>query len=306
MTKQHIPKEKHRFSFSKSDEPAIVVSPGDEIVFETLDSWAGDLERPEDIASVYHPIERANPATGPVFVRGAIPGDTLVVDILAITLLAPIISKIVPRGGLLAGEVTSPYCRFLSMEHGWLSFPGGIRLPIRPMIGVIGTAPAGNPMPNLWPGGHGGNMDHNDVRIGARVYLPVAVPGALLAIGDVHASMGDAEASGAGLDCPSEVTARVTIARGLRWPRPFIETQEAWITCASAASLQEAVRIATRDMVDFLSTRLHISREDAFLLASAAGDVRIGQADGGLIDSTARMRFPKVDGLGLGDSITGH
>jgi amidase len=270
------------------------IEPDTEVVFETLDSWAGALTRPDDIHTVNHSSDRANPATGPVYIIGAEPGDMLLATIIRITPLPPIISKIVPSGGLLAGEVASPYCHFVCIEGQEIVFPWGTRIPLRPMIGVIGTAPAKRPFPTLFPGDHGGNMDHGDITTGTTVYLPVAVRGALLAIGDVHASMGDGEVSGAGLDCPAEVLARISVAKGVGIQRPLLETSTMWMTCASASNLQEAVRVATKDMVEFLSRRLNISIEDAYLLASAAGDVRIGQACGSTVDSTARMCFPKV------------
>ncbi len=140
-------------------------------------------------------------------------------------------------------------------------------------------------------------MDHNDIQPGARLYLPVGVPGALVGLGDVHASMGDAEVSGAGLDCDADVRVRLGLVKGAAPRRPLIETAAAWMTCASAPALQEAVRLATGDMVDFLARRLRIGREDAFLLATSAGDVRIGQACASTLDSTARMSFPKIRGL---------
>jgi amidase len=130
-----------------------------------------------------------------------------------------------------------------------------------------------------------------------RLYLPVGVPGALFGLGDVHASMGDGEVSGAGLDCNADVRVRLSLVPGAAPPRPLIETADAWMTCASAPALQEAVKRATADMVALLARRLRISREDAFLLATAAGDVRIGQACASTLDSTARMRFPKISGL---------
>jgi amidase len=109
--------------------------------------------------------------------------------------------------------------------------------------------------------------------------------------------MGDGEVSGAGLDCNADVRVRLSIVAGAAPPRPLIETADAWMTCANAPALQEAVKRATADMVALLARRLRISREDAFLLATAAGDVRIGQACASTLDSTARMRFPKIPGL---------
>ena len=185
----------------------------------------------------------------------------------------------------------------MPVEDGHLCFWDGVRIPLRPMIGCIATAPAAGRLTTADPGDHGSNMDHNDIQPGARLYLPVGVPGALFGLGDVHASMGDAEVSGAGLDCNADVQVRLSVVAGAAPPRPLIETADAWMTCASAPALQEAVKRATADMVQLLARRLRISREDAFLLATAAGDVRIGQACASTLDSTARMQFPKIPGL---------
>jgi amidase len=109
--------------------------------------------------------------------------------------------------------------------------------------------------------------------------------------------MGDAEVSGAGLDCNADVRVRLDVVPGVDLRRPLIEASDAWMTCASAPSVQAAIRLATGDMVAFLARGLGITREDAFLLATAAGDVRIGQACASTLDATARMRFPKIPGL---------
>ncbi len=296
-----IPRGTHIFAFSPEALPVLEADPGMEVLFETIDSWGGELQRPEDIYVVKGHRDRANPATGPVYLHGAQPGDALTAEILDIKLLEPIINKITPQGGLLAGEVQSPYCRFLELEGDSVLMPGGLRLPVRPMVGTIGTAPSSGSsgsVGNIDPGDHGGNMDHNDVRPGVTVYLPVRVPGALFALGDVHAYMGDGEVSGAGLDCPADVRVRLGLVKGAGLERPLIETEDAWVTCASSPDLLDAVRTATRDMVRLLSRVQGISLEDAFLLVSAAGDAHIGQSSGSETPRTARMRFPKAAGLG--------
>jgi amidase len=294
---KRVPRERYTFVFAADAEPVLEVEAGEEVVFETLDSWAGRLTRPEDIHVKKPDYARSNPAAGPVYVRGARPGDALAVDVVSITPHSPVISKITGFGGVLAGEIGAPHCRFVPVEDGYLCFWDGVRVPLRPMIGCIGTAPAAGRLTTADPGDHGSNMDHNDIQPGARLYLPVGVPGALFGLGDVHASMGDAEVSGAGLDCNADVRVRLGLVAGAAPPRPLIETADAWMTCASAPTLQEAVKRATADMVALLARRLRVSREDAFLLATAAGDVRIGQACASTLDSTARMRFPKIPGL---------
>jgi amidase len=296
-------RERVVYRFAADDEPALEAAPGDRVTFETLDSWSGRLKRPEDIGRVPMDPAFANPATGPVRVRGAEPGDALAVSIDEIRLLPPGLAKIVPSGGILAGEVRAPVLYFVGVERETVVFPpelGGLRLPTRPMVGVIGTAPAGAPAITLHMGDHGGNMDLTPIGPGATVYLPVAVPGALLALGDCHATMGDGELSGAGIDIDTETTVTLGLVKAARIARPIVETAEEWVTYGHGATFEEALRSATRGMVGVLSERLAVSREAALVLVSAAGDARAGQV--ALIPGvgvTAYVRFPRPAGRGL-------
>jgi amidase len=170
-----------------------------------------------------------------------------------------------------------------------------IRMPLRPMVGVIGTTPADGVIYTAEPGPQGSNIDINAITVGARVHLPVHVPGALLAIGDVHASMGDGEVSGTGVEIAAEVTVRVDLVSGAAPARPWIETAENWITTGSGPSLEDAVEIAVEELTGLLISRLGLSRTEAFLLVSARGDVRIGQcARIRGLDATAYAVFPKT------------
>ena len=170
-----------------------------------------------------------------------------------------------------------------------------LRFPARPMVGVVGVAPAGPAVHTFFPGAHGGNLDINELGISAIIYLPVSVPGALLSLGDVHASMGDGELNGGGLDIDAEVTVTVALHSGLGWTRPVIETPNAWCTCANAATLQEAIRQACRDMTSLLARCLSMSKEEAFILIGAAVDARIGQSAGlAGVDATAYLRVSKA------------
>jgi len=163
------------------------------------------------------------------------------------------------------------------------------------MVGVIGTAPAEGVVYTAAPGAQGSNIDVNAVTVGARVHLPVHVPGALLAIGDLHASMGDGEVSGTGVEIAGEVTVQVEVIPGAAPARPWIETATDWITTGSGPTLEDAVEMAVAEMTGLLASRLGLSRTEAFLLVSARGDVRIGQcARIRGLDATAYALFPKA------------
>jgi amidase len=288
-----IGRDRVTHSFAASAEPVARVAPGDRVVFETLDAAGGAMRTVEDALTLSLPRERANPATGPVFVDGAEPGDTLSVEILAIDVGTPALAFIRAGSGVIIDELSPPAARLPEVREGVVHFSDELQFAIKPMLGVVGVAPAEGEVLSFAPGSHGGNMDINAAAPGSIVYLPVCVPGALLAIGDVHARMGDGELTGGGLDISADVTVRVDLRRGLDWERPVIESPDGWWTCAHAPTIEEAVRQATSDMVALMSTALGISREEAFILVGAAGDARLGQAAALDVDVTAALAMPK-------------
>ena len=272
--------------------PVAVIEPGETVLFETDDASGGRIKTTEDALTVRVPHDLANPATGPVSVSGTEPGDTLSVTILDITLVGHGWGRIKSGSGVIIDELAPPAAFLVREEHGFLHFGETIRVKARPMVGVIGVAPL-EPVHSFYPGPHGGNLDINEVRPGAVVHLPVRVEGALLALGDVHASMGDGELTGGGVDIPAEVTITTVVVKNQCLDFPLIETAEAWCACANAPGLQEAVRLATLRMTGLLASRLDMSREQAFILLGAAGDARIGQAAALDIDATAYVKVSK-------------
>lgn len=280
--------------FGANQPPVADVEPGETILFETLDAAGGRVRTVEDGLTVLLRRDLGNPATGPVRVVGARPGDTLAVTILDIRLGAQGYSRFRAGGGVITAELKPPFAKIIPVSGGVVHFSERLRFPARPMVGVIGTAPAGAPVHSYYPGPHGGNLDVNAIAVGATVYLPVGVPGALLAIGDVHAHMGDGELTGGGIDIPAEVTVRVGLRKGLGWTRPVVETATAWCACANAPTLPEAIRLATSDMATLLAQALGMSREEAFVLIGCAGDARIGQAAELGMDATAYVQIGKA------------
>ena len=181
------------------------------------------------------------------------------------------------------------------IADGMVVFNDRIRFPVRPMVGVIGTAPPGEGIGTLHPGPHGGNMDHNDVRVGARVHLPVFVPGALLSIGDVHASMGDGEISITALEVAGEVRVRVDLEKGAALRRPWIDLPDSWITTGDGPTIADAIRVAAEEMARLLMGRLGLSADDAYMLLSIRGDARVSQcAEPAVVAATARMVMPRL------------
>jgi amidase len=288
-----IGRDKVFYRFDKNIPPILTVKPGDVLRIQTRDSHDGTIRTEAD--EYYTEEFRPNPATGPFAVNGTEPGDTLTLEIMEIHLQQQGFTTIRPSWGLITGAVERPMAKILRVQGNQVIFGDGIRFPTRPMVGVIGVAPAGEGIDNMYAGPHGGNMDNNDVAPGARVYLPVFVPGALFGIGDVHASMGDGELSGGGFDIESEILVKVELIRAeaLRWPR--IERNGRVITTGMHRDAVEAMRIAAEEMATLLQDRLNIDKANALMLLSVRGDVQIctchNHPEAGF---TMRVSFPKL------------
>ena len=211
-----IPRDQLTYEFSAATKPVATVSPGDRFVVETHDTSTGRVHRPEDMPEfvrVRDPL-KVNPAAGPVFVDGASPGDDLIVEILDIRLQPYGFVRVMAGAGVLQDGIEQDGLLMASVDGEHVILGEKIRIPLRPMVGVIGTAPAEGVVYTAAPGSQGSNIDINAMTIGARVHLPVHVAGALLAIGDIHASMGDGEVSGTGIEIAGEVTVRVDLEPG--------------------------------------------------------------------------------------------
>ncbi len=289
-----IGREQIVYTFDKTHPPVATVDPGVEMCFETWDARTGTVRSENDLLDHPHP-KGPNPATGPVAVRGTAPGDALIVEILDITLDSRGFTGLRPRAGVLGHLIHDYRTKVFDIVDGMVVFNERIKFLVRPMVGVIGTAPSSGSVGNIHPGPHGGNMDNNDVRVGAVVHLPVFVPGALLAIGDVHASMGDGEISVTALEVCGEVRVRVDLEKHAGIARPWIEFPDCWITTGDGPGIADAIRVACEEMATLLRRRLGLSIEDAYMLMSIRGDVKVSQCcDPAMIAATARCVMPKL------------
>jgi len=292
-----ISRDQLTYQFSAETTPVATVSPGDHFVVETHDTSTGRIYRAEDVPEFVRIRDprKVNPAAGPVFIKGAVPGDDLIVEILDIRLQPSGFVRVLAGAGVLQEGIERDGVLMARIDGEHVVLGERLRLPLRPMVGVIGTAPADGVVYTAAPGPQGSNIDINAVTVGARVHLPVHVPGALLAIGDVHASMGDGEVSGTGIEIAGEVTVQVELVPGAAPARPWIETDDCWISTGSGPLLEDAVEMAVEELTGLLMARLDLTRTEAFLLVSARGDVRIGQcARIGGLDATAYAVFPKA------------
>ncbi|MGH3371362.1 MAG: acetamidase/formamidase family protein, partial [Nocardioidaceae bacterium] len=230
MTVVRVPRTAHTFAFDARAEPVVRVAPGTSLVVETYDCFSNKVSSSQQVfgreADLLDLIGRYNPVTGPIHVDGANPGDWLSVRIDRIDLgtLAPYAATLVTGDSKgVCGTRWSPLdqlpdTRICPIVDGTVLFPtgrGDLALPVRPMIGSIGTAPAAGESSSLEFGrDHMGNVDCPSVTAGSTVFLPVNVPGALLSLGDVHAAMGDAEITGTALETNADVFITVDVAPG--------------------------------------------------------------------------------------------
>lgn len=270
-----IQREQIHFAFDPAEVPVAYAESGDIVKICCQDAYCEQiLTDGFDFGKMN--MKRNNPATGPLYVRGAKPGDVLRVEIKAIDLAAD--GCMCARTGAGIYEIEGCHCRRFPIEEGAIVFDNGIRLPIRPMIGVIGTAPHNEALSTQMPGEHGGNLDIKDLGAGALLYLPVNVPGALLSMGDIHAVQGDGETVVCALEMSGEITVKVDVlANRQDIPTPFIVTVSHYMTTAANLSLDICSIMAARKMHGFLQQHSELSAAQSGMLLSLAGNLRISQ-----------------------------
>ncbi|MGN7299148.1 acetamidase/formamidase family protein [Ferdinandcohnia sp. SAFN-114] len=287
---EYISRELSVLTMSPTNKPVKIVESGSTVVFQTLDCFSNQIQN-EDQPFSSVGWDKINPATGPLYINGAEPGDTLKVKIIDIKIDNKGVMTTAPNLGVLGDIVTGETTKIISIKDDKAIFNEKIQIPIKPMIGVIGTAPKDEDIPTGTPGSHGGNMDCKKIVKGSTLYLPINVSGGLLSMGDLHAVMADGEIVICGLEIPGEVTVRVDVLKGEELPLPMLDSEESIMTIASEKTLDEAAKTATVNMHRFLVNELGIDIDEAGMLLSLVGDLRICQVVDPLM--TARMEIPK-------------
>lgn len=286
------------FSFDKDLEPVLKVPSGETVRIRTKDCFGNQLQGPEDQLSEID-WEAINPATGPIYVEGAVAGGTLKVHIDNIELDAQTSSCTGKDEGVCGDRFSDWATHFCKVEDGKIVWNERLSIPLAPMIGVIGVAPEGEPVNCGTPGKHGGNMDNTAIAAGATLYFPVAVDGALFGCGDMHAVMGDGEVSVSGAEVAGYATVTLTALPELSVPNPLIENDTHFGIIVSAESLDKAAELAVQQMVDLLASRTNESEADLVMLLSLVADVRVCQ----MVDPEKTVRFmvPKyvLDAIGF-------
>jgi amidase len=285
-----IPAEQPAYAFSADAPARWRLEPHVPFEIQCSDGVLGKIAHETDVLTEID-LDHVNPVTGPIWIKGAEPGDTIVVVLEDITVPQDWgYMLLVPGFGLLGHRITTSQTTIVSIDRGAVIF-AGTRIPIRPCIGTIGVAPEGKAQATMLPGDHGGNIDTSDICAGSRLYLRVNVPGALMALGDGKASMGDGEVSGTGVGVPINVRGHIELLKGRSWPRPILETASEWQVIASEVTLEAACCLATADMVQIVMAAKGWSWEKAYMFLSIAGSLRICQVVDPLM--TVRMVLSK-------------
>jgi acetamidase/formamidase len=272
------------YTCSPFHQPKLTVQPGETFQIETeltSGSWLQSLDDNPNQNELSYPF--VNPATGPVYIAGARPGDAIVVHIEAIDLADIGYTQIVPGKNpfqnWIRGDEWGDQFRVVRISDGVVHWSDRIKIPIAPMIGVIGVAPQIEAISNADNGVHGGNLDIQEVTAGNRVTLPVFVEGALLHIGDVHAVQGDGELCCAGgIETRSTVTVRVEVIpkpAALTWPR--IETDTHLIAIGCARPLDDAFRIAVSELIHWMVADYRFTEPEALMLLGQVLEARATQ-----------------------------
>jgi amidase len=272
---QRVSKSQRVSAYSAANPPAIHVGLGETFVMETNDRFQG-YTSPDDA-----PLDLLMSMTGPVYVGGTEPGDTLSIEVLEIT---PSLGYgwivATPGRALLKNRVDEWRRRKVQIDGDRIWFNERIVLPYAPMIGRMGVAPAGEPKPCNSVGAFGGAMSNIAIGPGAKVLLPVFEEGGLLTIEDVHAAMGDGESASSAVEMGSEVTLRCDVSTMLQVDRPVVITPHAIMTTGEGNTMEAASHMAVNEMARLLMYKLDLDPIDAAMLVSAAVDARFSCVGG--------------------------
>jgi len=287
-----IPKDKVIFYFNTTNKGNYEVEDGETFWVEVDDCYTGQITD-ESVKRPDIDISIMDCAVGPINVKGAHPGDTLAVDIVAQEFADHGVMVTSPGLGVLGERITEPDTKIIPIHDGFAWFSDDIKFPLTPMIGVIGVATKEGEIHCAVPHDHGANMDTKMIRPGVRIYFPVAQEGAGLAVGDMHSAMGDGELSGTGIETAGRMCLRVKVFHDKPIERPVIEDTDALYFLASRRTLDESIKLGVSDTVEFLMKKFNINFPDAYRLLSATCDAQICE----VVDDnvTIRIRVPKFD-----------
>jgi amidase len=278
---------RYHYVYGPYADPVLRIAPGDVVVAETQDAFEGKIKSESDKPSQLLNVPFLNPQCGPIAVEGAQKGDVLAVYIKEIMPRGPqpvgTTALITEFGGLVATGSTAllnpplpEKVKKMEVTTSGIRFNEKITLPYEPFIGTLGVSPEIEAVTSLQPDYWGGNMDLPDVAPGAVLYFPVHREHAYLYLGDCHATQGDGELCGVAVEIPSTTTIQVDLIKSwpITWPR--LETERFVMTIGSARPMEDAARIAYRELVRWLVSDFGFDEVEAYFLLTQAGRVRLG------------------------------
>jgi len=269
-----LKKEQRAFSFDRTIPPVLEIDSGDVVTFETGDVAYERLSKGETVEAIG--LENFNAVTGPVFVRGAEPGDAVKIEVQEVQVQRAW-SVWLPDFGGLGARTREMRVRQIPLENGMAGISDTIQVPIKPMIGCIGLAPKEGKSSTFMPAyPWGGNMDLREMSPGTTLYLPVQVSGGLLALGDLHAAMGVAEPTWVSLEAAGQATLRIGVEKGMKLSFPRLRVGQATVCVGMGDDLAKAHQTALDAAYDFLIHERGLEAMDAYAFASACVDMRFG------------------------------
>ena len=289
-----ITRDQPSCTYDPSFQPLAHIHSGEEIVVEThccsRESVTRSISTSADRFYTDLGYIRGMSLSGPIAVQEAQVGDILRVDILDVQVAERGWTMALQDHGVIGNRIQTGESRIVPIRDEKFNFIDRVHLPIRPMLGCIGTSPSEPPF-GAGPGPFGGNMDCKLIGEGTTVFLPVLVPGGNVAVGDMHAVQGDGEVGSAGVEIAGEVTMRFRVLRGLDLPLPLLETPDLIAAIHTEKDLKQAAVGAIERMSRFLSVQANLSLADAWMLLSLTADIRICQVVNPVM--TCRMEVPK-------------
>ncbi len=305
-----IAAEQTAFAFRPDAEPVLRVHPGEVVHFETSPAPIERLFAAGEDWIQAIDTRAINAITGPVFIEGVMPGDAVSVEVLAIKPLDWAWNAAIPGFGLLDGLMPEPMLERLPIRDGEVIVSEQVQIPLRPMIGCLGLAPAQGETSTLSPSlPWAGNYDLTQIGPGATVLFPAQVPGGLFSLGDLHAAMGEHEATFVAIECAGTATVRLDVRPELHLETPRIETVErVYVLGLNDCGDYDAARLqASRLLFELLTREAGLTPREAYILVSARGDLSLGGPAGTIVVGSVPWPVTMGDGgrYGIGRRETG-
>lgn len=264
------------FSFEPNLELAEEIDPGELIQVSVRDGFNEAIKSSNDSLDNLD-WDKMAPSTGPIGIKGAEPGDTLKIEVKNIELDAQGAMVTIPEAGCFGDRINESSTRIVPIIDNKAIFRDDIKLSLNPMIGVMGTMPANETIDTGNPGNHGGNMDIKKLGEDSILYLPVFEKKAKLALGDMHAVMGDGEVSICGVEIGGEVTLKIDLIKNKQRKWPYLETEHHWYVITSKENIDNAINEGLDALYYFIADKTNLNQEEIISLISIAGEVEICQ-----------------------------